>query len=361
MPDAAAALSAPSDGARTAPSPPQWYCRPVSALLIALVVGAMAATVTYRAASDFPQFSARDLTGPLRIARELRDGVNPYTAHHGEVEAYPRRGPTFYPLTAGIPFLPVARWSDAAVLGLWSALTFGALTYAALRSAAHRIVALLSWSAYRALMLGQWAPLFTAAATLGPLGALAVCKPNLGLALACYRPTRWIVAGGVLFLAISLALVPGWPGQWLPEATGASYYVAPATLWRIGGPLLLLAALRWRAPEGRLLLALACIPHNFVFYDQLLLFLVARNRLESLVLAIGSWVAVFVASAMIPPGMQEPASQVYFRAPLVVCMYFPALVMVLRLPRDRVDFGELSLVADAWRRRPSGARVPTRV
>ena len=53
-------------------------------------------------------------------------------------------------------------------------------------------------------------------------------------------------------------------------------YKSPITV--LGGPLLLLSVMRWRRPEGRLLLAMSLLPQNMLFYDQLLLWLIPKTR-----------------------------------------------------------------------------------
>ena len=60
---------------------------------------------------------------------------------------------------------------------------------------------------------------------------------------------------------------------------------APVTYVTAGGPLILLALLRWRRPEARLLVALGCIPHTTMLYEALPLFLVARRWQEGVLLA----------------------------------------------------------------------------
>jgi hypothetical protein len=124
-------------------------------------------------------------------------------------------------------------------------------------------------------------------------------------------------------------------GDWLALANGAGFYTPAAAVLTGGGPLLVLAALRWRRPEGRLLLAMAVIPHNYVWYEQLLLFLVPATAGELWTLSILSWVSMWVARYNFHRlGIPEPAGQVAFRAPVVALLYLPALAMVLRRPNE---------------------------
>jgi len=110
-------------------------------------------------------------------------------------------------------------------------------------------------------------------------------------------------------------------------------------MWPIrspGGILLLLALIRWRRPEGRLLAALACVPQTIGLYETLPLFLIPRTRWQGYALAGLSYVAAFGQAALVPrhPGMPLE-TMLAGRWPFVFfCLYLPALVMVL-LPGPR--------------------------
>jgi hypothetical protein len=321
-PDSAAARAAPSAAL------PAWVCA-----VLALVLG-VAAARTF-APFPTPHYEAADLTPLWRGARALAAGANPYAAHEG------LRGPIaqnvdprlLYPLPAVVLLRPTAAWPLATLRAVWTALAVAAITWVALRRfGAHGLAVLGSSCSANAILLSQWSPLFLAGAVWPPLQALAVAKPTLGLIVWAYRPTRWVLAGLPL-VALAFALRPTWLGEWLAAAGGVSYYVPAAAVWQGGGPLLLLAALRWRRPEARLLLALACVPHNLVWYDQLLLFLVPRRAREAWALAALSWVSLVVGrELLVRGGIPEPAGQVAFRAPIVALLYLPALAMVLARP-----------------------------
>lgn len=140
-----------------------------------------------------------------------------------------------------------------------------------------------------ALALGQWSPILTATALLPAGGYLAITKPNLGLAMTTFQPTRMGLIGCAVLLAASLAVLPGWPREWLHSLSldrQSGTHLAPIATPL--GPLLALALLRWRRPEARLLLAMACVPQLLFFYDQLPLCLAARNRREHFALTVPS-------------------------------------------------------------------------
>jgi hypothetical protein len=124
--------------------------------------------------------------------------------------------------------------------------------------------------------------------------------------------------------------VPTWLPDWLGHGSGVTWYVPAAFVWQGGGPLLLLSLLRWRRPEARLLLALAVVPHNYVWYDQLLLFLVPDKPRQLWAMWALSWASMHVADYYFArAGIPEPAGQIAFRAPVVALLYLPSLAMLL--------------------------------
>jgi hypothetical protein len=228
--------------------------------------------------------------------------------------------------------LPIV-WAYA----IWTGLAAGLLTLVATgRFGLHGFAVIVSKCAARALTLAQWSPWFVLGGFYPGWQLLAAAKPTLGLIVWCYRPTRWALIGTAVLLALSLIIVPIWLLEWIEHSRKATAYgpYAPAGMvWQGGGPLLLFAALRWRRPEGRLLFAMACVPQNFVWYDQLLLFLVPLTAGEVWALSALSWASSVVAGhAFAQAGIPEPAGQIAFRAPIVALMYLPCLAMALSRP-----------------------------
>jgi hypothetical protein len=115
----------------------------------------------------------------------------------------------------------------------------------------------------------------------------------------------------------------------LRSGNAVGLHITPvATVW--GWPLLL-CVLRWRRPEARLLLAMACVPQMPLFYDQVALALVARTRWEIVaytVVSFVSWV-VWVNSLGMDWGTAgEMHSLPYF----VLGTYLPAFLLVMLKP-----------------------------
>lgn len=71
-------------------------------------------------------------------------------------------------------------------------------------------------------------------------------------------------------------------------------------------------------------------PQTFVAYETLPLFLIVETRIEAIVLLVGS-IAAELVSRMIVDATPDLAATVARRAPfLLLGMYAPALVMILR-------------------------------
>jgi hypothetical protein len=259
-------------------------------------------------------------------ARQLLAGVNPYDV--APVAApYHIREPLYYPLPTALAMLPLAPLPAVAAGVLFVALSSALLALGLTREGTARLPLFLSAPFLMAAALGQWAPLLVAGALLPGLGWTAALKPNIGLPMIVYRPTRAAVAGGLLLALAGLLVMPSWPALWLRNVRALPGHPPPLLLF--GGPVLALALLRWRRPEARLLLALACVPQMPLFADQLPLFLVPASLRQSLALALASGVAAALWIAGLQPGVHpsEPAARL-----VVPLLYLPCLAMVLRRP-----------------------------
>jgi hypothetical protein len=290
---------------------------------IALLAGVVCGLVCWLAYA-IPPASTSDFT-PLWVgARAMVAGADPYTV----VPTTGTRYPLYYPLPGVMLALPLAAlpfpWARVA----WAVISGAAFALAALRFGRGLGPALLSACFLNALVQGQWSPLLTAGVVLPWLSAIWIAKPSIGAALFTAYPERRALVGGAVLLAMSFLIFPGWPGRWL-ESLQETNHVAP--ILRPGGFLLLLAWLRWRRAEGRLLGTLACIPHTIGLYEALPLFLIARNRWQGYALAGLSYLAAFGQAIMMPrlPGTSwESLSEA--RWPFVfLCLYLPALLLLL--------------------------------
>jgi hypothetical protein len=290
--------------------------------VVGLLAGA-AAFVAYRV----PPPTTSDLDQVLEGARALLHGQDPY----GSAERVHFFFPQLYPLTALLLLVPLAPLPTELARVVWAAAGGAALTLAARRYGRGLPPALLSASFLNAVILGQWSPLLTASAVIPALGAAWVAKPSIGAAMFAAFPSRRGVMAALLLLVLSLVISPTWPWRWWAVLFHGPQAVP---ILRPAGFLLLLALLRWRRPEARLLVALGCVPQTIGLYDTLPLFLIPQSRMEGYGLAVMSYVAAFGQALLYPrlPDMSL-AQNLAERWPVVLmCLYLPALFMVLRRP-----------------------------
>lgn len=253
--------------------------------------------------------------------------------------------PFYYPFPALVAMAPFAvlqiRVAAATFVGLSATL----LAYGFLRRAPEKMPAFLGAGFLVAAAMGQWSPLMTALLLFPTISWLAPIKPNLGVATIIATPSRLAVFGSAGFLIATLAFQPTWPSEWLRNLSSLPSH--PAPIFVPGGFVMLLALLRWRRPEARLLAAMACVPQLLYFSDQLPLWLIPERRRESMLLSASSLVAWAAALVFTTRGGLQPAFGSAFY--VLAGVYLPALVMVLRRP----NFGALP----PWAER-AAARLP---
>jgi hypothetical protein len=293
-------------------------------VLIAFVIGVAGGLLSY-AFVRRPGFFA-DFIYPWAAARALLAGENPYHVLSGG-HPNPFQAPLFYPLPAVLAVTPLAALPFPVATALFFGISSALLAFALTRDGYHRLPMFIGGPFIIAASLGQWAPLIMAAALIPGAGWMAILKPNIGLALTAYRPRRSTFVGCALALVVSLVVIPTWPADWLRSLIiDRAEHMHPIPFLITGGPLLMLAIMRWRTPEGRLLLAMTLVPQKLFFYDQLPLGLVARDFRESLVLSMVSGVGALVWIATTTEASREAAAVPY----VFMMLYLPALVVVLR-------------------------------
>lgn len=295
---------------------------------VAAVIGVAAGALNF---ALFPLHHGGDFVQFHYHTRSWLAGNDPYSGGYPIMRAtriVPE--PFFYPFPTLFAVAPFAflsvRFAAAAFISLSSAL----LALGLLRRSPERLPLFLGAGFFAALVLGQWSPLITATLLFPSLAFLAVLKPNIGLAVTASRMTWVGVVGGGLLLVAGLLVQPNWPAEWLRNLHSMPPHSAPIFL--PGGALLLLAAARWRRPEARLLIAMACVPQLMYFADQLPLWMIPRARRESMVLSAVSmlaWAAALIAATK--AGRQPPFSSELF---VLAGVYLPALIMVLRRPNE---------------------------
>lgn len=294
-------------------------------LLPALLVGLCAAFIaTIHLGSGF--WLAHDFSWPLQAARVLREGGNPYTT-----ALFPDRGPLFsdplyYPMPAVLVALPFSYLPDLIAGVLWSTLC---ATLLALVTPRERWPLFLSAAFLVNAQACTWIMLLMAAYDTPVLQGVFACKPTIGAALWLNKRRRGAVIGGVVLLALSFALLPTWPLDWLHNAA-LSHHPIPLVVC----PLLALLLLRWRDKDARFILFLSMAPQILYLGEPLLLFRVCRRWQESALLASLTWL---VYAIVLSWGEQLRQG---FNFPIVAwLLYLPVAALVLHRRAQPIHIG----------------------
>jgi hypothetical protein len=265
-------------------------------------------------------------------ARSLLHGIDPYPLV-GPGRAYPWDWDLLYPATSMVLAMPFSWFSEPVAAALFVWVSTALLAYAITENGWDLLFLFPSSAFIVAARAAQWSPLYSAAFCLPWLGFVLAAKPNVGGAIALASGSRKLLAtalmGGVALLVISLAILPSWPQQWLGAVRGATHLTAP--IISVGGFVVLLSALRWRRPEARLILLLACVPQTGSWYEALPLLLVAQTRRESQILSLVSSLG-FLSIRFLIHGQPEAQFNREVSALMVAFAYLPAMIVVLRRP-----------------------------
>lgn len=299
-------------------------------LLVSASIGAVAGTYCLSRLRTLNEArSAADFTWQWLGARALLHGQNPYVV----VTAggpYDLIAPYIYPLPAAIVAIPFSAWltpmyAAALFIGISSALLAWGLT----AEGYHRLPIFASLPFVWAAGSGQFSPVLAASALIPAIGWIAPIKPTLGLATLAYRPRVEAIVGSAIFCGVGLIVNPHWMSEWI-TALGHrvdDVYWMPITV--AGGPFLLLAVMRWKRPEARLLLVLSFMPQLFLFYDQLLLWLIPKTWKQSFALTLLSWVALGIGNARITRSLSTHDVVAAYAPCILVLLFLPSLAMVL--------------------------------
>jgi hypothetical protein len=197
----------------------------------------------------------------------------------------------------------------------------------------HALLALMSGAYLFAVWHGQMTPLMVTASLIPAAGFLLAVRPNTSVALWLARPSWKTLLGMAGFLALTLVAWPSWPTDWVVTAPlDLSPWLPP--IFRPFGALLLIAALRWNLPAGRLLLAMAFLPQTALPYELVPLALIPTSRREMAVYLIGSWIAVADAAGALQ--LLGGAGWTMTGWPVTLCaVYFPMVYLVLRRPGSK--------------------------
>jgi len=283
----------------------------------------------------------RDFAQVWFAARSILHSVNPYQAI-GPGRAFDWPFPLLYPLPAAVIAIPFAPLSQKAATVVFMMIGGFAFAWALMERGYGTLFAFVSMPVHVAGEASQWSPLLSASMVVAPVGLLAVAKPSIGAALFIARPTRWFLFGALLFGAIAFALEPGWVADWIDAIRRDNAIWAPTVPYRapitfLGGPLALLALLRWRRPEARLIAAMVCVPQTLMLYEAVPLMLVPRTFWEAAMLTATGYLGHWWVRWHLPLVYHERLSYALVGQAMIWSLYLPATVMVLRRPN--VDEG----------------------
>lgn len=303
--------------------------RLVFALALAL---ACAAYVVFYARAN-PDFVS-DFDQVWAGAHALWLRQNPYTVVglHG---SFLWKWPLYYPLPALLVVAPLGLLPVLAARAIFVGVSVFLLAWGSTREGWQRWPMFISISFLVTIELSQWSALLAAAYFLPWLAAAGVSKPNIGVAIGAAsrggRSLAWLVGGALVLVVASEIIQPGWHRFWLENLRAAPHF--RAAILRPFGFLLLLAALKWRRPEGRWLLALSLVPLPPSFYDQLLLAIVCLTMRETLIFAASTVVLFIYVGFNTPQPDYASWGKLVGDATVWFC-YFPVLVMLLRRPNE---------------------------
>lgn len=266
-------------------------------------------------------------------ARALIQGGNPYELI-GPGLAYEWPWRLIYPATAMVAAMPFAPLPQLPATLLFVFISCALLAWSITARAWYPLLMCSSAAFLIAAGAAQWSPVLTAAMALPPLAFIFAAKPTVGFALAISGSRQvqlFALAGLVFTTVVSLVLFPAWPIAWF-RSLSTAVQVAPPLL-RMGGFAILLALLRWRRPEARLIVAMACVPQTGSWYEILPLFLVASSAREMMILSGASSLG-WLAQDWIMTAENEIEFNQQVGALMVALAYLPATIIVLRRPNE---------------------------
>jgi hypothetical protein len=188
---------------------------------------------------------------------------------------------------------------------------------------------------------------------LAPLGVFLIVKPHTGFPILVARPSWWTIGGGSLCVLLAFLVAPEWLAHWRASLAvghghlGATPTGIPYTALALlpGGFLVLFALTRWRRPEARLLVALACVPQSLLLYETVPLALVPRGWKESATFTAMSYIVLWLVPR---PPVSFPAHALATGRLSTILIYVPLTVMLLRGPNEGMLPAWLERRIAAW-------------
>src|SRR5215471_16179856 len=256
-----------------------------------------------------------DFGWAVRGAQAMLDHKNPYDSP-GQL----------YPLPALFFGFPFVYLRQEIASGIFFGISSGLMAFALTRDGFHRLLVFLAYPYWAALLAVQWSPLIFASALLPWLLAATMAKPQIGIPVFLTHNSRRGLWACIAVGLLSLIVMPGWPLAWFRHFGEYERFIP---LLVLPGPLLALAALRYRDRDARLLFLMAVMPQRW-FYDMLILWLIPKSRREILFTVLFSWAPGILRWYHMPHSYTEVGRW------SVVFIYLPMLgVIMFRSWRER--------------------------
>jgi hypothetical protein len=274
-------------------------------LIMSIFVGIVFGVTSYHA-RIYIDGGPGDFRYSYRYARDILDGRDPYDypVHNLAVP---------YPLPAAIFGFPLVWMPPPAAAATFFGFSSGLLVYGILlHGPLWRMLLLLSPLYAHSLYYAQWPPIILAMTFFPSLFFLSIIKPHMALPLIFSGFVKWTKYGIMITAAIgiaSLIIMPTWPMRWLSQL-GPYEGMPPVTVLYGGGPLILLALIRWREKGARLFVLMGLMPQR-MFYDQLTLWLIPKSIKEMVILTFVSWIAIFIWMMGLAPWYISQTAGIY--------------------------------------------------
>jgi hypothetical protein len=286
-------------------------------IAVSAAIGIASGAICWFLMKHFHQ-DAADFRWALHLAQRVLVRQNPYDTPLEQ-----------YPLTAAVFALPFLRLPPELAAGIFWGIGSGLLAFGLTRHSYTGLLIFFAYPYWAGILTVQWSPIIAASAFFPLLLPVTMAKPQVGLPVFLTRLSwRGLIACAVVALA-SLALMPAWPWLWWRQTGNYQHFIP---LLVLPGPLLLLALLRYRDRDARLLFLSALMPQRW-FFDSFILWLIPQSRREIVWTVFFSWGAGIWRWYHIPHSFTEVGRWT------VILFYLPMLVVVL-LRRARTDTHE---------------------
>jgi hypothetical protein len=276
-------------------------------VLISILIAVASGTFCWFLLARLKQ-DAADFRWAIHAAQRMVQRQNPYDTPLEQ-----------YPLTAAVLALPFVKVPGAIAAGIFFGISSGLLAFGVTKHGYGRLLIFLAYPYWAAVLTAQWSPLIAASAFFWWLLPAAMAKPQIGLPVFLSYLSKRGAAACAVVLGLTLLWMPRWPVLWIKQM---GYYEHFVPVLVSPGFLVLLALLRYRDREARLLVLTALVPQRW-FFDAFVLWLIPKTRREILSTVALSWGAGIWRWYHIPKSFAEVGRWD------VIFIYLPMLAVVL--------------------------------